>query len=109
MAYIKKEQMDQFIDIMFENELTPLMLVGPFLERKYRNKDRNPRLLTSAQIMQVLGVSKSTLYRYMDDGMPFQYRGEGRGRLFDKELCLAFVKQQKAIKKKGAKILNEKF
>lgn len=107
MTYIEKEKMDKFIDVMMKNNITPLMTVGPYVERKYADKDRNPRLQTTKQIMKTLGVSKSTLYRYMNDGMPFVYKKDGRGRLFDKELCLAFISQMKAVKKKEAKKTNE--
>lgn len=108
MAYVKKEEMDKFIDIMYENDLTPIMLLGPYLEKKYENKERNPRLQTSAQIMKTLGISKSTLYRYMEEGLPYETKDGGRGRVFDKELCIAYIKQYKALKKKERKIKNEK-
>lgn len=108
MAYVKKEDMDKFIDMMIEYGVTPLMLVAPYVEKKYENKNRNPRYVSIPKFAQLLDVSVSTVYRYMDEGMPYFIKEDGAGRYLDKDLCISYLKQKKAVKKKEGKILNDR-
>lgn len=102
--YVKKEEMDRFIAYMFAHNLTPISLVGPYMKERYRRQEgRKPRMLTVNEMMEHLKVSRSTIYRYMKEGMPYETDPE-RGRMFDKGLCDAYLRQRKAVISKQRRV-----
>lgn len=105
----RKDAIDNITDLMLENNITPVGVIPRFVEKKYP-VDSDKDLLNTKQICRALGISRSTLYRRVDEGMPY-YEKEGveNGRLYSKQQCIAFQNLSKRAKKKTKDSLNEQF
>lgn len=103
----RKTAIDKVTDFMLENNLTPVGVIPNFVEKKYPKSD-DDELLNTKQICKVLGISRSTLYRRIEEGMPY-YEKEGlkTGRLYSKQQCIAFQNLTKRAKKKERELINE--
>lgn len=105
----RKQAIDEVTDLMLKNNLTPVGVIPNYVEKKYSiNSDEE--LLNTKQICKALGISRSTLYRRVEEGMPY-YEKEGYkiGRLYSKKQCIAFQNLFKRAKKKEREITNEQF
>lgn len=101
----EKKIIDKVVGLMIENHITPAALVAPYERAAFKAKKRNPgELYSGADICRVLKISKSSLRRYVDMGMPYHDRTDGkRGKLYSKRECLSFVKQYRRVCEKGKK------
>lgn len=103
----RKDAIDNITDLMLENNITPVGVIPRFVEKKYP-VDSNEGLLNTKQICKALGISRSTLYRRVEEGMPYYEKtGTETGRLYNKQQCIAFQNLSKRAKKKERESFNE--
>ena len=61
------------------------------IKRNGDTKERNMKnLLTVAEILDVTGIARATLYRMIDEGLPYKQVGN-RKKLFDPEEVKEFI------------------
>ena len=99
---------NSIIKTMVQNGITPASLVGPYEKAVFEATERKSgKLYGPKEICYILKISRSTLFRYVQAGMPYHEKigkkGRVIGKLYSKPECLSFVKQYKRVVKKEKK------
>lgn len=100
----KGDAVKNIVEIMVKHGITPASLVGPYESALFRSSKRKTGILYSCdEICRQLKISRATLYRYVQAGLPYHYKEEsGNKRWYSTPECVSFIKQYKNVKKKGA-------
>lgn len=90
---------NQILELMIEHGITPQSLIDEYIDLKYPYN--NKKLVNVQQAMKELNVSRSTLYRLMNEGMPYYKKEDSkRGRFFDTKACKDYLRTKKRTKEK---------